>query len=45
MLLEHPQVKEVCVYGIPDEKYGEEITALVVGNGKEVSGDELINKL
>ena len=45
VLLEHPQVKEVCVYGIPDEKYGEEITALVVGNDNEVSGDELIKKL
>ena len=45
VLLEHPQVKEVCVYGLPDEKYGEEITALVVGSDKEVSGDELIKKL
>ena len=30
-LLEHQQVKEVCVFGIPDGKYGEEIAAVYCG--------------
>lgn len=29
VILEHPDVREVCVLGIPDEKYGDEIAALV----------------
>jgi len=31
-LLQHPSVAEVAVIGVPDEKYGEEICAYVVGN-------------
>ncbi|MER2262240.1 MAG: AMP-binding protein [Psychrobacillus sp.] len=38
----HPGVKETCVIGIPDEKWGECVIAYVVGNGKEeVTVDEL----
>ena len=35
IVLEHPAVKEVCVFGLPDEKYGEEIVALVVEAGNK----------
>lgn len=31
-LLEHEKVKEVCVFGIPDEKYGEEIACVYCGD-------------
>lgn len=31
VLLTHPDVNEICVLGLPDEKYGDEIGALVVG--------------
>ncbi len=32
MLLSHPKVKEACVLGLPDPKYGDEIAALIVGS-------------
>jgi acyl-CoA synthetase (AMP-forming)/AMP-acid ligase II len=41
-LMSHAAVKEVAVIGIPDEKWGELVTALVVADGGEVSADELI---
>ena len=40
VLLTHPAVKEVCVFGLPDEKYGDEIAALVVGEDG-LTSDEL----
>jgi acyl-CoA synthetase (AMP-forming)/AMP-acid ligase II len=40
-LMSHPAVKEVAVIGIPDEKWGELVTALVVPEA-EVSADDLI---
>jgi acyl-CoA synthetase (AMP-forming)/AMP-acid ligase II len=42
-LAEHPAVKEVCVFGIPDETWGEAVHALVVmRDDTQVTGDELI---
>lgn len=41
VLMSHPQVQEVAVIGIPDEKWGELVTALVVVDG-ELSEADLI---
>jgi acyl-CoA synthetase (AMP-forming)/AMP-acid ligase II len=40
-LMSHPAVREVAVIGVPDEKWGELVTALVV-RAAEVSPEELI---
>jgi fatty-acyl-CoA synthase len=42
VLTSHPAVREVAVIGIPDEKWGELVTALVVTDGSAVSAGELI---
>ena len=42
VLLEHPSVNEICVLGIPDEKYGDEIAALVcLADGSDVTVEQL----
>jgi fatty-acyl-CoA synthase len=40
-LMSHPHVKEVAVIGIPDEKWGEMVTGLVVTDG-DVAAEDLI---
>ena len=42
VLNSHDAVREVAVIGIPDERWGELVTALVVTDGSAVSADELI---
>jgi acyl-CoA synthetase (AMP-forming)/AMP-acid ligase II len=41
-VMSHPAVREVAVIGIPDDRWGELVTALVVRDGDEVTADELI---
>ncbi|MDR1998940.1 MAG: AMP-binding protein [Frankiaceae bacterium] len=41
-LMSHPAVREVAVIGIPDEKWGEMVAALVVSDGSPVSAEDLI---
>jgi acyl-CoA synthetase (AMP-forming)/AMP-acid ligase II len=42
VLTSHPAVREVAVIGIPDEKWGELVTALVVTDGSDVTAEDLI---
>ena len=41
-LLHHPAIREVAVIGIPDEQWGELVTALVVTDGSAVSAEEIV---
>jgi len=41
-LMSHPAVKECAVIGIPDEKWGELVTGLVVTDGSSVTPEDLI---
>ena len=42
VLNSHPAVREVAVIGIPDDKWGELVTALVVTDGSDVSEPDLV---
>jgi fatty-acyl-CoA synthase/long-chain acyl-CoA synthetase len=41
VLSRHPKVKQAAVIGIPDEKWGEKVTAVVVPDG-DVSVEEIL---
>lgn len=41
-LADHPSVSEVCVVGVPDERWGEMVCAVVVPSGDPPSEEELI---
>lgn len=44
VLYQHPAVKEVCSFGIPDEVWGEKVAAhVVLKEGAEVSEEELVD--
>jgi long-chain acyl-CoA synthetase len=44
VLNQHPGVKETCVIGLPDDKWGEAVTAYIVPNeGQEVKEEDLIS--
>ena len=42
ILAEHPAVAEVAVFGVPDEKWGEAVKAVVALEGEGVSAEDLI---
>ena len=42
-LLEHPAVAEAAVFGVPSERWGEEVRAVIYANpGAKITPDELI---
>ncbi|MBN1344637.1 MAG: long-chain fatty acid--CoA ligase [Phycisphaerae bacterium] len=43
VIFEHPDIQEVAVIGVPDEYFGEEVMAIVVGRpGTRLSADDIV---
>lgn len=42
VIMSHPAVREVAVIGIPDDKWGELVMAIVVTDGTAVAAEELV---
>jgi len=43
VLRSHPQLDDAAVIGVPDEEWGEEVRAVVVGKSELVTEDEIID--
>jgi acyl-CoA synthetase (AMP-forming)/AMP-acid ligase II len=45
LLIQHPKVADVAVFGVPNQEFGEEVKAVVVPAPREESGPELAAEL
>jgi len=45
VFLKHPKIRDVAVFGIPNEEWGEEVKAVVQLNDPSLAGDELVKEL
>ncbi|MEK9649497.1 MAG: AMP-binding protein [Gammaproteobacteria bacterium] len=45
VFLKHPKIRDVAVFGIPNEEWGEEVKAVVQLNDPNLAGEELVKEL